>query len=103
MDDLFDFPKRHHRHRKEQRDTSLEAYARSEPVADSHGAKILAYLRDIRPRGATKDQIARNVELTDVQVARQMASLERDGLVEDTGERGRTPSDRPAIIWRAKS
>lgn len=71
--------------------------ARSSGLVSDHERKILAALA---AGPGTKDDIAARCGLTEQQVARRRAAMERRGQVELTGERRVTPSGNTAEVWR---
>ena len=44
-------------------------------------------------------EMANRCDLTAHQISRRLADLRRDGLIEDSGERAATPSNRRSVRW----
>lgn len=78
-------------------DTQLAAGARTAPRIRGHRARILALLQR---QGVTDEQIATATGLGLNTVRPRRGELVSQGLVEDSGQRGRTATGSPAIIWR---
>lgn len=70
-----------------------------EGLTNRHDRAILDGLAEMHPNGGTKDELARVTGLTDVAVARRMASLRRADLVRHTGELRELESGRAGIVW----
>lgn len=68
-------------------------------LLSAHEAKILAALACFGGAGATKDELAQATGLDSVAVARRMARLRDEGLVESAGFRA-LPSGRHGTAWR---
>lgn len=78
--------------------TSKAAGVAAREFEHEHERVILEALAD---GPGTKDEIAGRCGLTEQQVIRRMARLERTGRVADTGTTRRTTSGRMATVWKA--
>ena len=83
-------------------DTSKVAAKKAGDLASRHESLILDCLNT--HRRCTAEQIAKYINLSgypmdNVKVSRRMAKLVLRGLVEDSGERRPTESNRPATVW----
>lgn len=77
-------------------DTSKASGQEAADFIEEHERLILDALR---AGPGTKDELAERCRLTEQQVIRRMARLERLGLVEATGDTRRTASGRMATVW----
>jgi len=83
--------------RRSDRPTSVAAAADAGELLHEHERLIL----DALAAGpGNKDELASRCGLTEQQVIRRMARLERTGRVVDTGTTRRTTSGRMAVVWR---
>lgn len=91
--------------RRDDRETSIEAgRAQSEQIGRN---RVRMALWDVvqQPEyryGFTGPQVAHDPRLSDfyeVTVIRRISDLVAEGLVIDTGRRGRSPRNRPVIVW----
>lgn len=85
--------------RRSDSETSHTAAERAACFAKSHDEQILAVL-EVSP-GLTCEEIGRRCGLAAIQVSRRMAALERDNLIERTGETRPTLARLPSAVWRA--
>lgn len=83
--------------RADDRQTSRDAGSSVGEFVHEHERLILEALAHGH---GTKDEIADRCGLSEQQVIRRMARLERLRLVEDTGTTRRTTSGRMATVWR---
>lgn len=78
------------------RETSIQAAESMEPFAVKAREKVLMAIT--RLPGANH-QIGIRIKMKLQSVCARVAELREDGLIEDSGRRCRTDSNRPAIIW----
>jgi hypothetical protein len=77
---------------------SRAAFAKVRPKAAALRARILAYLRAMRPAGLTCEQLAVRLDIRYVTMAARLSELKRDGLATDSGERRPTSSGATAAV-----
>ena len=63
-------------------------------------AEILALAYEFGEEGFTCSQLEARTNRTHQSVSANITRLKDKGRLEDTGRRGRTDSNRPAIIWK---
>lgn len=83
--------------RRSDRPTSQAAAHDAAELLHEHERLILEALA---AGPGNKDELAARCGLTEQQVIRRMARLERTGRVADTGTTRRTTSGRMAVVWR---
>ncbi len=90
---------RKHVHRSDPRTSRASAYLAGD-LARQHCDRIEKALSSMMD-GGTAHEIAEALgNLNNVQVARRMRDLERQGRVVDSGTTRSSPSGRPSIVWK---
>lgn len=85
--------------RKRDPATSHEAAGRVAEFAQNHYEVIVGALKRFGP--LTVDQIALRTRLLSQQVNKRTVELQRQGLIDTTGETRLSASGRSARVWRA--
>lgn len=80
-------------------DTSKEAARSMQGKAPLLRSRCLSLLKEA-PTGLTADQVASRLGETVLAVRPRFTELQRDGQIEDTGERRANESGRSAKVWR---
>jgi len=78
-------------------ETSREAYEAAKPKMPSLKSQITKMLLLNGP--STCDELELLLERSHQSVSAQLTGMKNDGLIEDSGERGKTSSGRSAIKW----
>lgn len=81
-------------------DTSAEAAAKIQPVANTLRSKVLAMIR-ASAVGFTADEVAAVLSEDILSVRPRCSELARDGVIHDSGERRRNKSGNNQIVWRS--
>lgn len=79
--------------------TSDEAAAAIEPVAQRQRDILYAYVCDQYMLGTTNQEAEEALGMPAQTVSPRMGELRKEGLVVDSGEKRRTRSGRRAIVW----
>ena len=84
--------------RPENPETSRIAAESMIRVSFVHSAEIVATL-EAAGHALSAHEIAGRCELDAHQISRRLIDLRRAGLIQDSGERAKTPSGRPSVRW----
>ena len=87
------------RTRRRDPDTSFDAAKSMRQAASVHCALILNALKTMGPASAS--QLAARTGLTQVQIARRLPDLEKDGKARPTDQTRKTASGRQERVWCA--
>lgn len=79
---------------------SEEAAVKIAPRAEILRGQILDQFRTIYPKGATADEVARDMNLSVLTVRPRVSELHRNGYLAKTGERRTNSSGMTATVWR---
>ena len=80
-------------------DTSLNAALAIQSPAENYRQAVLTELQSHGPM--TADEIAERLNLSILTVRPRLTELRAVGKLTDTGQRRKTPSGRPSIVWKA--
>ena len=81
-------------------DTQMEAWEAIQAHIPEVDKAVLGFIQH-QPR--TVDEIVPLMQRVRNTVAPACTRLRQQGLIEDSGERRRTPCNRSAIVWRARA
>jgi hypothetical protein len=84
---------------QEHSETSVAAAERIAPNAATLRAKVLAALRE---KPMSDDEIQQELGMNGSTERPRRVELVRAGLVEDSGQRRKTASNREAVVWKVK-
>jgi predicted HTH transcriptional regulator len=79
-------------------DTSLEAYESKKSQFPNIEARVLKHLA--LSGKATCEELEHTLRMPHQTVSARLTKLKQDGVIEDSGERGKTLSGRKAIKWK---
>ena len=82
-------------------ETSREAGERIAPVASAQAARVLVYIAGQGDDGATDHEVQTALGMTGDSERPRRWSLQRAGLIRDSGQRRKSPAGRAAIVWIA--
>jgi len=80
-------------------DTQVEAADRAQPTAGTARRRVLDLIRFYGEVGATDEQIAKALGMNPNTERPRRKELEEMGWIRDSGERRKTASGSPAIVW----
>lgn len=83
-------------------DTSKEAAEKMEPHLGRLQGDVLSHIRSCADYGATDDEIEIHLQLSHQTASARRRELVLADLIEDSGDRRRTRSNRKATVWIAK-
>ena len=79
--------------------TSIAAAAQAEPLVQTQGELIIAFLDRQGPLGATAEEMEHGLGLGGSSLRPRLLQLRRDGLVVPAGVTRPTRSKRQAAVW----
>ena len=82
-------------------DTSRAAAERITPVAITQAVQVFQFIAQCGVEGATDHEIQAALGLTGDSERPRRWSLERAGMIRDSGQRRKSPKGRDAIVWIA--
>ena len=100
MNDLFDVEV-HKMHHKNAADTEVEAAQKIAPKVPILRVRVLNYIKDRGPVGATGEEVANGVDEWLYSVKPRITELVRADLVIDSGRRVKNKRKRNEIVWVA--
>lgn len=80
-------------------DTSREAAERMVPGASAQAARVFQFISKCGKEGATDHEIQSALAMTGDSERPRRWSLQRAGLIRDSGQRRKSPAGRQAIVW----
>lgn len=81
--------------------TSRDAAERIAPVASAQAARVLVFIAQQGDDGATDHEVQNALGMTGDSERPRRWSLQRAGLIRDSGQRRQSPAGRAAIVWIA--
>lgn len=82
-------------------ETSRQAAERITPAASAQAARVLVYIAQRGDAGATDHELQAALGMTGDSERPRRWSLQRAGLIRDSGQRRKSPAGRAAIVWVA--
>ena len=82
-------------------DTSREAAERMVPGASVQAARVFQFISKCGREGATDHEVQTELGMTGDSERPRRWSLQRAGLIRDSGQRRKSPAGRQAIVWIA--
>ena len=80
-------------------DTSRAAAERICPVATAQAARVFHFIAQRGDEGATDHEVQAELGMTGDSERPRRWSLQRSGLIRDSGQRRKSPRGRQAIVW----
>ena len=80
-------------------DTSREAAERMVAGASAQAARVFQFISKCGEEGATDHEIQSALAMTGDRERPRRWSLQRAGLIRDSGQRRKSPAGRQAIVW----
>jgi len=80
-------------------DTSRAAAERMVPGATAQAARVFQFLSKCGKEGATDHEVQAELAMTGDSERPRRWSLQKAGLIRDSGQRRKSPAGRQAIVW----